>query len=795
MQAFHPNATHFEAGPEEQAAVLRQNLAGNARFAAPNPSGPEDLIAIDDPQEWEGFSQAVADQEGQRISQLSISGMYCAACSLNVEQALAALPGVSQVRVSAASRRASLKWDEALVRPSQMVQAVRVAGYDAVPANNLQAEQNRQKESRMALWRWLVACLCMMQVMMYAWPSYGPQTGELTPEMLSLLRWASWVLTLPVLLFSCGPFFMAAWNDVRNRRVGMDLTISLGILITFAVSSVNTFEPGPGATSEVYYDSLTMFVFLLLSSRWLEQRMRSKTAGALDELIRRLPPSVLRRSELGVFERAAVARVHAGDVVRVLPGEAFPADGVLTAGTTQVDEALLTGELHPLTKAIGSRVMAGSHNLGASVEVQVDKTGSETRFAQILALMERAAADKPRLAQLADRVARPFLGGVLLAAAGAAVYTGVSGGWVNGSQVWMNAAIVLIVTCPCALSLATPTAMLAAAGSLARAGVQVRRLQALQDLAEIDTVMLDKTGTLTQEALALKRVQTRPDLSKEQALALAAQLAQHSLHPASKALLLAAKNSRSGQLSREDLHGEFAIGDVSEVPGQGLKAGRWKLGNAAFCKMELPAPELPTAMLAHLTSADQWVATFTLEEELRPLAATTVGQLRSLGLWVELLSGDDPDRVERLGRELQLDGSRGGCSPKDKLRVVQQAQAMGHRVLMVGDGINDGPVLAAANVSVAMGSGLALAHANSDLVLLGGGLSHLVAAIEQARRTMRVVRQNMGWALAYNLVCVPLAVAGWLSPWQAGAGMALSSLVVVANATRLARMPNPLENP
>ncbi len=386
-------------------------------------AAPDEVALLDDPQEWSAFGKPCAStpagadaQAGPWESHVVLDGMHCAACALTIEEALRRVPGVAEADVSAATRRARVVWDPRRVRPSQWMGAVQKAGYRALPALDALAREQRQRENRKALWRWLVAGFCMMQVMMYAWPAYQAMPGDLTMEMEQLLRWASWVISLPVVLFACGPFFSSALRDIRQRRVSMDLPVALGMLITFVVSMAGTFDPTGPFGREVYYDSLTMFVFFLLTGRWLELRLRDRTAGALEAVMNRLPDSVERRAEDGSFTRVATRRLQAGDVVRVLPGEAFPADGRILSGGTQADEALLTGESTPVDRPEGSRVTAGSYNLRAPVTVEVLALGGETRFGQIVALMESASLQKPRLAQLADRVARPFLVAVLLAA-------------------------------------------------------------------------------------------------------------------------------------------------------------------------------------------------------------------------------------------------------------------------------------------------------------------------------------------------------------------------------------------
>lgn len=710
-------------------------------------------------------------------------GMHCAACALTIEDALRRVPGVLSAEISAASHRGRIVWSEQTIKPSGWMQAAARAGYPAVPAHDAFANDRRRVETRQALWRLGVAGLCMMQVMMYAWPAYVAEPGDLAPDMAQLLRWASWVLSLPVLLFSCTPFFRNALRDLRHRRISMDLPVALGMVITFVVSSLGTFEPSGIFGAEVYFDSFTMFVFFLLTGRWLELRLRDRTAGALDALMNRLPDSVERRGDDGVFERVAVRRLSIGDVIRVLPGEAFPADGVILEGSTLADEALLTGESRPLPRGEGGRVIAGSHNLSAAVTMQVEHTGAQTRFAQIVALMESASISKPQLAQLADRIAKPFLIFVLLAAGGAGAYW-----WSHDpSHALMVAVAVLIVTCPCALSLATPAAMLASAGSLARRGVLVRRLQALEALATVNTVVFDKTGTLTCDAFALGNVRTRDGVSKQEALAMAAALAQHSLHPVSRALVTSAREDDAFQKP------SWGVEDVQETAGQGVSAHLFRtgrreaavvarLGSARFCGVELPATD---ALHACLSDEQGWIATFELQEDLRPDARSAVAALAAHGLQVHLLSGDLPNSVARVARQVEIDSAQGACTPQDKLVFLRGLQAQGRKVAMVGDGLNDGPVLAGAHVSFAFGQAVPLAQAQSDFVVLGEQLGAVAQTILAARRTLGIVRQNLWWAAIYNAVCVPLAVVGWLPAWLAGLGMALSSLLVVLNALRL----------
>lgn len=757
----------------------------SAPQGVPPPAGPASLL--DDPAEWPFFGESLdgGDPQGRWASQVAVEGMTCAACALTLEAALLRVAGVLDVEVNAASRRAKVTWSAAEALPSRWFEAAEAAGYSLLPASDMQASARRSRATRLALWRWLVAGFCMMQVMMYAYPGYIARAGDISDDAAQLLRWASWMLSLPVLLFSCGPFFAGAWRDLRLRRIGMDLPVALGMAITFAVSSIATFDPKGPLGHEVYFDSLTMFVFFLLTGRWLEARLRDRTAGALDALMHRLPESVLRRCKDGSFERIAVRRLVPGDTVRVLPGEAFPADGRVTAGDTAADEALITGESHPQPRPCGARVLAGSHNVGSAVEVRIEALGGDTRFAQIVALMEKASLQKPRLARLADRAARPFLLAVLAAAALAAAFW-----WhVDSGRALMVAAAVLIVTCPCALSLATPAAMLASAGNLARGGVLVRNLQALEALASADQVVFDKTGTLTRDTPRLVRVYCRQGLRPGDAVELAAALAASSLHPASRALLQAWNDQHR-------VAPDWKVLGISERAGAGLEAEllragsaaaaprRMRLGSASFCGV---APLQTDAVQAHLSDEQGWVASFVFAEDLRPDARAAVGALEAQGVATRLLSGDSQRAALQIGGEAGIAQIRGDCTPESKLLELQALQAAGHCVAMVGDGLNDGPVLAHAHASFAFGRSVPLARANADFVVLGERLATIPETVAQARRTMRVVRQNLWWAGAYNAVGVPLAVLGLLPPWLAGLGMAASSLLVILNAARLAR--------
>jgi Cu2+-exporting ATPase len=757
---------------------------------ATNPSTP--LAVVDDPIEQGRFTRWVVGPGGEKLaeSSLQLAGMHCAACSGIIEQALGQVTGVHSARVSAAAERATVCWDPAQTRASELITAVRRAGYDAVPDAAAPARAMRRQEHRQALWRLFVAGFCAMQIMMMATPSYVAGPGDLAPDLRQLLNWGSWLLALPVLLFSSGPFLRGAWRSLRTRRIGMDVPVALGVLITFVASTGATFDPGGIFGSEVYFDSMTMFVSFLLGSRYVELQARQHAAETLEAALARLPETAWRVGPDGTAEPISVQRLRPGDVVRVPVGQAFPADGVVTQGQSQADESLLTGESVPVDKGVGAEVVAGSVNLGAPVLARVVRVGGDTRFESIVSMMRSAMTQRPAAARLADRWAAPFLWVVLLLAAGAAAAWSV----IDPSRAVWVAVAVLIVTCPCALSLAAPAAMVAATRGLARRGVLLQRLDALETLARASHYFLDKTGTLTEDRVQWRqtwRLASGRDLwaDDDAALAMAAGLAVWSSHPLSKALADAVPAAAHSQ----------GWTQINETPGQGLGAcdpegRRWRLGSAAWAgggqhdMASLPCEGAgPAGARVWLSCDDQAVAAFAMDEVLRPGTQQALKDLQDDGVHLTLLTGDSSERAQALALRVGLDAVVAAATPQDKLAAVANAQQAGQRVVMVGDGVNDAPVLARADASLAMGQGALVSRSHADAVITSNRLADLVGARRTAKRTLRIVRQNFMWAGLYNLVCIPLALVGWLPPWAAGLGMACSSLLVVLNALRAAR--------
>ena len=775
------------------------------------PQALQELGLFDHPEVQKNFVRPVGEHE--REAALILEGITCAACVWLNEAHIARQPGVTAVDINYATRRARVRWDENLTKLSAILEAIQAIGYRAHPYDIARSEQLAQKERRTAQWRLFVAGFGMMQVMMYALPAYLADVGEggdMTLDISQLLRWASLILTLPVIAYSALPFFANAWRDLKFRRVGMDVPVALGIGSAFAASVWATLT----AAGEVYFDSVTMFVFFLLTGRYLEMMARQKAARGVEALARALPAFAERLSQWPSRdgERVAVADLCAGDCVLVRPGAVMPGDGVVLEGESSSDESLLTGESRPVSKQVGDTVTGGSVNVGSPLVLRLERVGEATRLASIRRLMEQAATEKPALVQLADRIAMRFVW-VLLALA---LITGVY--WLNADPdraLWVFVA-VLVVSCPCALSLATPAALTVATGALARAGVLVTRGHAIETLARANHWIFDKTGTLTVGRPTVVELRCADPALESEAFALVRALEQSSEHPLGRALLekVGAGPSQAdappvgGSEPGLRARGANKVGAgetasltvLRAVTGQGIEArlpagSQVRIGVPTFVAA-LHGQPLPAEMLAWLAAGDSvvalgdttgWRAWFRLADALRPGGAEALGRLRALGLKLTILSGDASETVAAVATELGVADHHGGMTPEGKHAYVRAAQASGASVAMVGDGVNDAPVLAQAHVSVAMGAGTDLARSQADVVLLSNDPSHLVAGIVIARRTLAIMRQNLAWAFVYNVVAIPLAMAGWVTPWMAGIGMSASSLLVVLNALRLQR--------
>jgi len=738
----------------------------------------EDFRIYDNPEVQGSF--VYMGTGGECNAALMLEGIRCTACVWLNENVLRSLPGVLGIGINATTHRAQVRWDPQKIRLSEILAAVRRIGYRAHPYDVRKAEVAQRSERKQSLWRLFISGFGMMQVMMYALPVYLAEPGSMTSDIEQLMRWASLMLTLPVVFYSAGPFFEGAWRDLRRARMGMDLPVALGIAVAFA-ASVGATLSGRG---EVYFDSVSMFVFLLLCGRYLEMRARHAVARSLDYLSRAIPEVALRLGAAGESEQVPVSALRPGDRVLVRSGERVAADGTIVDGKSFVDESLLSGESRPLARQTGDKLIGGSTNVADPLLMQVERIGADTVISSIVRLMQQAATERPRLAANAERITGWFVAATLALAVGAA-----AAWWFiePGQALWV-AVTVLVVTCPCALSLATPVALTVATGRLARQGLIVCRGHVIETLARATDVVLDKTGTLTLGQLRLIRTQAFAELSEADCLVIAAALEQGSMHPIAKALIAGTPYARA---ARESKH-HAGLGVEAELDGHVYRLGRPEFVIAAH-KVPAPQPQpvYPAgSSIAMLGDESRCLALFVLGDELRPDASAFIEALRLAGKRVHLLSGDREQTVGQIAAALGIESATANASPQTKLGYVLALQRQGRVVAMIGDGINDAPVLAQASVSIAMGDGAWMSQRQADAVLLSGRLGDLRAAFETSARTLAIIHGNLFWALAYNLTAVPLAALGLVTPWLAGIGMSASSLVVILNSLRLFLRPS-----
>lgn len=737
----------------------------------------EDLRIYDDPEVQRSFVHTAAS--GECNAALMLEGVRCTACVWLNQSVLGRLPGVLGVGINATTHRAQLRWDPREIKLSDILAAVRRIGYRAHPYDARQQEAARRAEQKQSLWRLFVAGFGMMQVMMYALPVYLAEPGSMTPDIEQLMRWAGLILTLPVVIYSAGPFFQSAWRDLRLGRMGMDLPVALGIGVAFTASAWSTFS----RHGEVYFDSVAMFVFLLLCGRYLEIKARHAVARSLDFLSRAIPEIALRLDPAGESKQVPVSALRPGDRVLVRSGERVPVDGVVEDGNSFVDESLLTGESSPVARQTGDRLTGGSTNVADPLLMRVERIGADTVLSSIVRLMQQAAAERPRLVASAERITGWFVAATLALAAGAA-----AAWWLidPGRALWV-AVSILVVTCPCALALATPVALTVATGRLARQGLIVCRGHVVETLARATDVVLDKTGTLTLGQLRLTHTHLLADVGEADCLRIAVALEQGSMHPIAKALIAAAPQA----LALRDSKHHAGLGVEAELDSHVYRLGRPEFVIAAHTAPALwQYPVLPAdSSIAMLGDESRCLALFVLGDALRADAREFIDALHRAGKRVHLLSGDRAETVDRIASVLGISSATANASPQEKLKYVQALQREGRVVAMIGDGINDAPVLAHAGVSIAMSDGAWMSQRQADAVLLSGRLDDLRAAFATSTRTLAVIRANLFWALAYNLTAVPLAALGMVTPWMAGIGMSASSLVVILNSLRLLRRP------
>jgi Cu2+-exporting ATPase len=737
---------------------------------------PGAVRPAEDAGEWQVFDRedmlaAFAAREGDKAeATIYVGGMYCAACSWLIDAALRKLPGIASADINPVTHRLRVAWNPSSIGLGRILATLADLGYKPQPLAPDSTERPERAEQRAALKRLLVASLGMMQVMMFAVALYSGEFQGIDADMERFLRVVSFLVTTPVVFYAARPFFAGAIRGLRARRPGMDVPVSIAVGGAYVASVYATYSNGPA----VWYDSVTMFVFFLTVARYLEMRARHRSvdrSAALASLL----PNTATRLDGESRQQVPVAQLAAGDVALVRAGESFPADGSLVAGRTSVDESMLTGESKPQPKSPGDAVMAGSVNIDGIVEMRVDVTGTDTTLGTIGRLSERARYARPAFVQLADRVASYIVVAILAIAAAVAV------GWylVDPERAFVVTLSVLVVTCPCALALATPTAFAAAGGRLSDLHLLVTNGNAIEILSRATHIVFDKTGTLTRGMPeVVKTVTHGSDFTEQDCLQVAAALEVASTHPIARAF-----TRHEAALTATGLEVHVGAGVAGHVDGR-----HWKLGNASFVPGAETTPQDDDATQVFLGTDDRVIATFTIADTLRRDSANTLKEMKKMGYSVSLVSGDGEAPVARAAAALGISDARSGCSPGDKLQRINALQEQGEVVVMVGDGINDAPVLAGADVSVAPSHAASLAQSSADVLMLGDSLHPIVTLMHAARRTMRIVRQNLAWAIVYNLSAVPLAAAGFVPPWLAAIGMSTSSLVVVINALRLSRI-------
>jgi Cu+-exporting ATPase len=668
---------------------------------------------------------------------LPVSGMTCAACARTIERTLAATPGVERARVNLATETATVEYDPARVRVRDFIGAVEELGY-GVP----QTEAAPDVEGRVLRRRLWVAAVFAAPVVVLG--------------MIHRAPWAQLALSLPVILYSGAPFYAGAWKALRHRAANMNTLIALGTGAAFLYSLYTTLRGG----HEVYYEAAAAIVALILTGRTLEARARGRASEAIRRLAG-LQPGTARILRDGVETETPIEQVRAGDVVVVRPGERIAVDGTVLEGESAVDESLLTGESMPVEKAAGSAVFAGAINVSGSVRYRATKVGRGTMLQQMIELVKQAQGSRAPVARLADAVSGYFTLGVLLAA-------------LLTFAVWMlladfpvamvNAVAVLIIACPCALGLATPTAIMVGTGRGAERGILIKGGEALEMAHRIDTVVLDKTGTVTVGKPRVTAVLPAEGYTEEEVLRLAASAERYSEHPLGRAVVEAAAGRGIALAEAAGFAALSGHGVRALVEGREVVVGR---------------PGISVTVDGRAAGAIE------IADTVKPEAREAVERLRAMGLEVWMITGDGKAAAELAAREAGIDRVLAEVTPEGKVAEIKKLQAAGRRVAMAGDGINDAPALAQADLGLAMGSGTDIAMEAGDITLMRGNLNGVPEAIELSRRTMRIVRQNLFWAFAYNTVGIPIAALGMLSPMLASAAMALSSVTVVTNSLRL----------
>lgn len=708
----------------------------------------------------------VTDKDQLKEVQLSVMGISCAACAWLIERHLSRTPGVSLIQVNTTTERARVRWDDQQISLSQLLSAFATIGYQARPFQPHQQEQLYNKEVKAYLLRMGVAGIASMQVMMVAIALYEDLFPNTDAGLVSYFRWISLWLCVPVMGYSALPFYRNAWRGLKNRTLNMDLPVSMAMIFAFVASVYATVTH----TGDVYYECVSMFAFLLLTGRFLEMRAKRRASETTANLTLLVPMLARIETDEGELEVAAKT-LQPEQIVLVAPGSQIPADAEILSGNTSIDESMLTGEHLPVLRHIGDTVFAGTTNIESPLRLRVLRGLADARVSEILRAQDDALAEKPKVAILADQLSRYFVAALLLVTLATYLV------WLqldSGKAFWVMLS-VLVATCPCALSLATPTALTVATSRLSRSGVLVRRAHVLDTLPKVTRMVFDKTGTLTRGEITLSATTLYEDYNQEQVLALAAALEAQSEHPIARAF---SQYQQTG-LAVSQRENQVGRGVTGVINGQ-----HWRLGSRAWL-----APEQQTTELSvFLANDDGVVARFDLSDPLRPEAASLIQACHEQGIATTILTGDSSGQAEHVAEILGVDTLIKQASPDDKLAYLRECDKAGEVCLMIGDGINDAPVLAGAHVSFAMAGGTDIAKSSADAIMLADDLRHILSARHVSGRCRTVIKQNFSWALGYNLIILPLAATGHVSPWFAMVGMSVSSLIVMTNSLRLSRL-------
>lgn len=701
---------------------------------------------------------------------LAVEGVHCAGCMAKIERGLSTIPDVTLARVNLTDRRVALEWKQGTLDPLSFIDRLEELGYKAYPYETESAEATEVAESRFLLRCLGVAAFATMNVMMLSIPVWSGNVSDMLPEQRDFFHWLSALIALPAAAYAGQPFFRSAWRALSNKTTNMDVPISIGVCLALGMSVVETIDHA----EHVYFDAAIMLLTFLLVGRFLDQNMRRRTRAVAGNLAALKAETAAKFVGPDEISQVPVATVHPGDIVLLRPGERCAVDGSVIEGRSEIDQSLITGETLYVTAEHGTPVYAGSMNISGTLRVRVSAASEATLLAEITRLLDHALQARSRYMRLADRASQLYAP-VVHATALITIL-----GWVIAGASWHDAIVtgvaVLIITCPCALGLAIPTVQTIASGAMFRAGVLLNSGDAIERLAETDHVIFDKTGTLTLPDLEVTNAADIPAGVFE----LAGRLALSSHHPVAAAVAQAA-----GAKSP-------IVGAVEEA-GQGVRATvdgvEIRLGRPSFCGAEAmigSATLDPEASIVALSKGTEKFI-FSVRQGLRPDARAVIAALKARDIGIEILSGDRESAVIAAARALGIAEWHAGVTPADKIARIEELKQRGVKVLMVGDGMNDAPSLAAAHVSMSPISAAHLSQATADFVFLGRPLGPVVAAIDAARKALHLMRQNLWLAIGYNLLAVPVAISGVVTPLIAAAAMSGSSILVMLNSLRARR--------